>query len=139
MSTTLRFISSSLGVAVIATLVQSNTKFHYAHLAERVTATSPLGQLVPRLQALFMFHGGSASASYIAALQEVQGLVERQAYVLAIQDAFWLSFVLALVAIVATIFVGGRRKSASAPDLSQLSDEEREEAERAREEAMIGG
>ena len=39
MNTVMRSVSSSLGIAVLATLVQSQTKIHYAHLSEQVTAT----------------------------------------------------------------------------------------------------
>lgn len=132
-STTLRFVGSSLAVAIVATLVQSQNKVHYAHLAERVTPDSPLGQLIPRLQALYMSHGASASAAYGGALKTVSGLVQRQSYVLAMQDAFWLSLALAICAIVASLFVSGRRKSAPAVQPAPLSAEE----SKALEEAML--
>ncbi len=46
-NTTVRFVISSFAVAVMATLVQTQTAIHYAHLAEQVTPSSPLGQLLP--------------------------------------------------------------------------------------------
>jgi EmrB/QacA subfamily drug resistance transporter len=136
-STTLRFVGGSLGVAVIATLIQSQNTLHLDHLAERVTASSPLGQLVPSLQALYMSTGASASAAYGAALNVINGLLLRQAYMLAIQDSFFFSLVLALLAIVAAFFVGGRKQSASAQADEELTEQEKEEQARAREEAMI--
>ncbi|GHO85646.1 DHA2 family efflux MFS transporter permease subunit [Dictyobacter formicarum] len=132
-STTLRFVGSSLAVAIVATLVQSRTSLHYAHLAEKVTPDSPLGQLVPRLQALFISHGASTLAAYGTALSTISGLVRRQAYILAIQDAFWLSLVLTLVAVVAAFFVSSGRRKNEPVQQEPLNDEEA----KAREEAMM--
>lgn len=104
-STTVRFVMSSFAVAVMATLVQSQVAIHYAHLAEMVTPSSPLGQLIPQLQALFMRTGASASAAYTTALQLISGILQERATILAMQDAFWLSLALNGVALVAAFFV----------------------------------
>ncbi|MDQ2713776.1 MAG: DHA2 family efflux MFS transporter permease subunit [Chloroflexota bacterium] len=111
-NTTARFVISSLAVAVIATLVQTQTAVHYAHLAEQVTPSSPLGQLVPGIQALLMQHGASASAAYQTAIQYLGLLVQRQATVLAMQDAFQVSLVLTVAAIISAFFVRSRRTRA---------------------------
>ena len=105
-NTALRFVTSSLAVAVMATLVQTQTAVHYGHLAEQVTASSPLAMLIPTLQAAFMTQGASSSAAaYAAAIQEVVGYLQLQATVLAMQDAFRVSLVLTGVAILAAFFV----------------------------------
>ena len=136
-NTTLRFVISSLAVAVIATLVQSQSTVHYSHLAEQVTAASPLGQLIPRLQALFVLRGASVGAAYSAALQEISGLIQRQATVLAMQDAFLLSVVLTFFAIIATFFVRySTRRAAPTIEARELTPEEHEEAA-ARQEATM--
>ncbi|GAC1399612.1 MAG: DHA2 family efflux MFS transporter permease subunit [Ktedonobacteraceae bacterium] len=135
-NTTLRFVISSLAVAVIATLVQSQTTIHYSHLAEQVTAASPLGQLIPRLQALFILHGASAAAAYSAALQEISGLVRLQATIIAMQDAFRLSVVLTGLAIIASFFVRYRTRRAAPTEVQQRTPEEHEVAS-AREEATL--
>ncbi len=135
-NTTTRFVISSLAVAVIATLVQTQTSVHYGHLAEQVTATSPLGQLIPRLQALFITRGASASAAYSAALQTISGLLQRQATVLAMQDAFRLSVVLTFLSIVATFFVRYRSRRAT-PRAAQPRTPEEHEAEASRQEASM--
>lgn len=135
-NTTLRFVMSSLAVSTIATLVQSQTTVHYDHLAELVTPSSKLGQLVPILQGLFIQHGASPAAAYTAALQEVSGLLQRQAAVLAMQDAFWLTLVLAIAAIIASMFVGDRRKPEKI-DEAPISEAEKEEQWKALEEASI--
>ncbi len=137
-NTTLRFVISSLAVAVIATLVQSQTTVHYSHLAEQVTPASRLGQLVPLLQALFIQQGGAISvqAAYAAALQTISGLLEQQATVLAMQDAFFLSVVLTGLAIIATFFVRYRPRRVAPTQTRELSPEEHEEAA-SRQEATL--
>ena len=134
-STTVRFVISSFAVAVMATLVQTQAAIHYSHMAELVTPFSPLGQLVPRFQALFELHGASASAAYAGAIQVISGLVRRQATMLAMQDSFRLSLVLALLAIVAAFFVRYRRPRPAA--IGEKGPEPAQE-EAAREEVGLG-
>ncbi len=136
-NTTVRFVMSSFAVAVMATLVQTQTAIHYAHLAERVTPSSPLGQLVPGLQALFMQHGASASAAYAAAIRVLIGLMQRQATVLAMQDAFRVSVVLAGVGIVAAFFVRSSRPQPATAEKTPVTKQEQEEAAAARKEGSL--
>ncbi|HET8910081.1 MAG TPA: DHA2 family efflux MFS transporter permease subunit [Ktedonobacteraceae bacterium] len=135
-NTTLRFVMSSLAVSTIATLVQSQTKVHYDHLAELVTPSSKLGQLIPLLQGAFMQHGASQAAAYTAALEEISGLLQRQGAVLAMQDAFWLTLVLAIAAIIASMFVGGRKKPEQIEEIP-MTEAEKEEQQKALEEAAM--
>lgn len=135
-NTTLRFVMSSLAVSTIATMVQSQTKVHYDHLAELVTPSSKLGQLIPLLQGAFMQHGASQAAAYTAALEEISGLLQRQGAVLAMQDAFWLTLVLAIAAIIASMFVGGRKKPEQIEEIP-MTEAEKEEQQKALEEAAM--
>jgi len=123
-STTVRFVVSSFAVAVMATLVQSETSLHYAHLAEQVTPFSPLGKLVPSLQGLFMLHGASASTAYQAAIQELAGFVRLQATILAMQDSFRISLVFCGIAIIAAFFVRSRKSQPPAEGEKPLSEED---------------
>jgi EmrB/QacA subfamily drug resistance transporter len=116
MNTVMRSVSSSLGIAVLATLVQSQSKIHYAHLAEQVTANSPLGQLFTRLQALFVARGADLHTAQAAALQLIYRLVQRQGFIFALQDAFWLTLVVTGLAIISVLFVRGSRKPRSIPE-----------------------
>ena len=127
MNTVVRAISSSLGIAILATLVQTQNLVHFAYLAERVTASSPLGLLYPQLQALFVSHGASLIAARSDALQTIAGLLYQQSYVLAIQNAFSTTVVVCILAIVAVFFVRGRRKPARIeenPSGSEVAQEE---------------
>ncbi len=141
LSTVIRAVSSSLGIAVLATLVQTQSQVHYAHLAERVTASSQLGQLLPRLAALFVAHGTSITSAQSAALQAINGLLLQQAFTLSLQDAFTLTLFVIVLAIIATVFVRGSRKPAqiNVPSLSPVNEPESDETESARAEAMFAG
>jgi EmrB/QacA subfamily drug resistance transporter len=123
-STTVRFVGSSLAVAIMATLIQTETSLHYAHLAEQVTPFSPLGKLIPNIQALFMFHGTPTSQAYATALQIVSGLVHLQATVLAMQDTFRISLLLTVAAIIAAFFVRSRKAQSATGEEQPLSEEE---------------
>jgi EmrB/QacA subfamily drug resistance transporter len=109
LSTVVRAVSSSLGVAVLATLVQVQTKIHYSHLAEQVTASSPLGQLLPRLEALFVARGADATAAQTTAIQLLVRLVQEQGYVLAIQDAFRITLIFVAITVIVTLFIRVKR------------------------------
>ena len=128
--TVVRFVSTSLGIAVLATLVQSQAKVHYSHLAEQVTPASPLGQLVARLQQYFFTRGMPLQNTRAAAIQEVIRLVQRQGYLLSLQDAFRLTLIIILAAIVATLFIRTRRpqttNQAAQGDIPKTAEEERE-------------
>lgn len=126
LSTVVRAVASSLGIAVLATLVQSQTRVHYDHLAERVTADSPLGQLATRLQEALMARGADLASAKTAALQLLAQLVQRQSFDLAIQDAFTLTLVFVFFSVIATLFIGGKRQ------MLQTA------AQEAQEEASIG-
>ena len=135
LNTVLRFVSTSLGIAVLATLVQTQAKIHYGHLAERVTPASPLGQLALRLQSLFVQHGASLVNARTAAMQEIARLVQRQGYMLAIQDAFRLVLFVLIASIIAACFI--RMRKHTPPVSQQVEPDTRIEAEKL--EAMIAG
>lgn len=134
-STVLRFVSSSLGVAILSTIVQTQTKVHYVHLAEGVTAFSPLGRFVTAIQNGFMATGATLAAARTAAIQEVVGMLKQQAYILGMQDTFRTVLYLSIVAIVAALFVRDPNRASQ----SEGNAEEDVEAAAAREEAMMAG
>ena len=91
LSTVNRAVASSFGIALLATVVQTQTQIHFGHLAEQVTINSPLGELVPRIQALLVARGADSAAAYTAAIQLIARFVQREAFVLGIQDALRLT------------------------------------------------
>ncbi len=113
LNTVARAVASSLGIAVLATLVQTQTKIHFGHLSEQVSPLSPLGQLLSRLKALYVSRGVDLTAAGAAAIQTIGRLIQRQAYILAIQDAFTFSLVVTFLAIIAVMFVSKSRRQAT--------------------------
>jgi hypothetical protein len=112
LNTVARAVSSSLGIAVLATLVQTQVRIHYGHLAEQITPASPIGRLLPEFEALFISHGYSLSAARSTALQFISLLVQQHAFMFAIQDAFDFSLVMVFLAMIAVLFVRSSRKKA---------------------------
>ena len=70
-------------------------------------------------------------------LQIISGLVHRQAAILAMQDTFWLSLLLTGVALIATFFVRSRKREQVPAEPESLTDAEKEEEAKAREEALL--
>lgn len=129
LNTVARAVSSSLGIAVLATLIQTQNQIHYAHLAEQVTPLSRLGQLIPLIQALYISNGADILAAKSAAYQIISGLLQQQSYLLAIQDAFRFSLVVAILAIIAVMFVRrSQRNATGAPTTAQGQEAPSEEA-----------
>jgi EmrB/QacA subfamily drug resistance transporter len=135
--TVIRFIATSLGIAVLATLVQSQAKVHYAHLAERVTQGSSFGLLLTRIQNYLLAHGYDQARAQAASYAQVIELVTRQGYMLAIQDAFWVTLPIMIVAVIAAIFIRGKRKQSVSTVEGQEGLSAEEDA--IRREAMIAG
>lgn len=96
--TVIRFVSTSLGIAVLATLVQSQTKAYSGELGKQALSHhSRIGVL---------------------------GTIGHQATMLALQNAFWLSIFVALGGVMAGAFIRPRRvQTSSAPD-GQKEEEE---------------
>jgi hypothetical protein len=115
LSTVNRAVASSLGIAILATLVQTQTQVHFGHLAEMVTANSPIAHFIPAIQAFFVSQGSDLFSAHQAALQLIARFVQREAFVLAIQDAFRLTIVIIAVALIATFFVRGTRRQRNVP------------------------
>ncbi len=139
-NTVTRAVSSSLGIAVLATLVQTQAQVHFSHLAERVTPGSPTAGLLLKLEAYLVAQGASLQAAHSTAVQVIAGLIQQQSFMLAIQDAFRLTVFIVLLAIIATLFVGSRRRAArQAPSLAPATPGETETSEAAMAEAMMTG
>ncbi len=136
LSSVIRFVGSSIGVAVLSTTVQTQTKIHYSHLAEMVTPSSQLGQFIPKLEALFAAQGAGTTLAMQTAVQVVIEELQLQAYMLAMNDAFRLTLVVAVLAFISVIFVRGGRQRAARPVQNQNVGETEEER-RAREEATL--
>ena len=138
-STVNRAVASSLGIAILATLVQTQSQLHFGHLAEQVTPSSRLGQLVPFIQNYFVAHGADPALAQRTALQLIARFVQGQAFVLAIQDALRVTVAFAIIAIIATLFVSSRRKPQRIPEQAPRADVPVETGGAAHTEAVLAG
>ncbi|QBD79887.1 DHA2 family efflux MFS transporter permease subunit [Ktedonosporobacter rubrisoli] len=127
--TVVRSIAGSLGVAGLATLIQTQTQIHYVHLAEQVTPGSATAQMLTRLQALLMTHGLDAQAAYHAAILLVSRMVQSQGYMLAMRDAFYLTAALCVLALITVLLVRSRPRPVPAEEQQAPSGTERGVAE----------
>jgi MFS family permease len=105
LNSVIRSVAGSVGVAVLSSLVQTQTSFHYAHLAEQVTATSPTGQLILQLQAAFAPHALSPQAATVAAIETIIQQLQQQANMLAIDDTFLFTLAITVAAIVLVLLI----------------------------------
>ena len=138
LNTVARSVSSSLGIAVLATLVQTQSMVHLSRLAEQVTPASHLGQLYLQLQAYFVAHGADAGLAKTNGLQIIDGLLQRQAFVMSIQNAFTFSLIVASLAIIAVLFVRGSRKKNMTPQMTApASSEVAKETEAAEDSGFV--
>src|SRR5205823_440053 len=139
LNTVNRAVASSFGIAVLATLVQTQTQLHFGHLAEQVTISSPLGELVTRIQALLVTRGADTASAYNAALLLIARFVQREAFVLAIQDALKLTIFVIGLAIIAVLFVRGTRKPQRIPEQAPGAAVPVDAGETTRTEAVLAG
>jgi EmrB/QacA subfamily drug resistance transporter len=103
--TVTRSVGGSLGLALLATIVQTQTQVHYVHLADRVTASSPLGQMIPQIEAMFVARGADLLEAKQAAIMMISQMLQARGYMLAINDAFYWIIALCVVALIATLFI----------------------------------
>src|SRR6266487_6121896 len=139
LSTVNHAVASSFGIAILATIVQTQSQIHFGHLAELVTVNSPLGELVPRLQALLVARGADTASAYTAALLLIARFVQREAFVLALQDAFRLTIFVTGLAIIAVLFVRGTRRPQRIPEQAPGGAVPAVSGETARREAVPVG
>jgi len=134
-----RFISASLITAIIGTLVQTQQKVHYTRLAEQVVPGTPMGQLISIMQAHFQALGMSLARAQQASVLAMIQLVQQQAYGLALQDGYRVTFFLVIPAIVAVLFIPAQRivKTKAATEGKQ-GEEAKEESPEEAMTAMVG-
>jgi EmrB/QacA subfamily drug resistance transporter len=139
LSTVNRAVASSLGIAILATIVQTQSQIHFGHLAEQVMANSPLGVLLPRIEALFVARGADLSSASAAALLLIARFVQRVAFVLAIQDALRLTIFIIGLAVISVLFVRSSRKPQRVPEQTPSAGAPADAGEHTRAEAALAG
>lgn len=104
----MRNVFQSFGVALLGTIVQTQTINHTATLSQQVTSTSSPGIFVGQLAVLLQLHNLSNVSAQAGALAYMLGQIRLQATVLAFGDAYRFTFFAALLAILLSFFLPGR-------------------------------
>jgi len=111
-----RQLGSSIGIAVITTLIARGEAGHRALLVERVNEFRPaFTERLEMLTAAFTQAGADALTAQRQAMQVIDRLVEKQAALLANEDLF-LGVAILFVASLPLLFLLGRKPSGNAED-----------------------
>jgi EmrB/QacA subfamily drug resistance transporter len=114
LTSAIRQLFASFGVAVVATVLTSRQTFHQAVLAERVTGQAPMVQrLMGAIGGMAAQHGWSTEQARSFLVQAMNGQVIERAAVMAFDDAFVFLTILCIVAIIPSLFLGRGRDGAT--------------------------
>jgi DHA2 family multidrug resistance protein len=95
-----RNIGGSVGISVVTTMLERRAQYHQAHLAGHLSASNPvLQRTLQGMTAALQARGFSAVDAAHKAYGLVQGILFRQARMLAYIDNFWLLGVVSLAMI----------------------------------------
>ncbi|MFX4301835.1 DHA2 family efflux MFS transporter permease subunit [Alicyclobacillus tolerans] len=110
MSNTVRQVSSSLGIAILTSYMTNRSKMHQYHMAAQVTSNSPAGNMLYQIQQMMQLHGMSLAAAKSAAVQMMNELIQRQAFVAGLNDTFFISTILLAISWVLVLFYGSKKE-----------------------------
>lgn len=100
---TLRQVASSLGTAFLVTVMSNRAKFHAENYRNELTSDNPMAvEVVSQLKRLI--------PSDEAVTQLLYGLVQQRSAVEGINDAFIVATALALLALILSFFLKGKKK-----------------------------
>ncbi|MFP5391189.1 MAG: DHA2 family efflux MFS transporter permease subunit [Gammaproteobacteria bacterium] len=100
-----RNLGGSVGIAMLATALTKREHFHSARIGESVSLlAAPTQERIDALTQAFMARGVDAVTAGQQALAAIDGLVRREAYVMAYNDGFMIMAVLLFACILALPF-----------------------------------
>ncbi|HUD64295.1 MAG TPA: DHA2 family efflux MFS transporter permease subunit [Candidatus Sulfotelmatobacter sp.] len=86
-----RNIGGSVGISVVTTMLDRRTQVHLTNLSSHLSPTNPaLQSMIQGASGALRAHGESAAGATQRAYALIQGVVARQATMLAYVDCFWL-------------------------------------------------
>jgi EmrB/QacA subfamily drug resistance transporter len=99
-------VGGSVGVAIMGTLLTSRQEFHNQILVNYVTASSDTAMgVLAKLTGGFLYSGMFSGQAHTAALTVMQGIVAKQASVMAFQDVFLITAALCALGIIPALFI----------------------------------
>ena len=121
LTSAMRQLFASFGVAIVATVLSNRETFHTALLSERVTAASPVVQrMMGAIGGMAAQHGWTAAQAQGFLTSALNGQVLQQAAVMAFDDGFLLLAVLSLVAIIPSLALGRGRSAGAEPAMAMM-------------------
>lgn len=109
MNNTVRQVASSLGTAILTTYMTTQAKISATQLSWQVTPNSPSGQFLARIQHLMQAHGMGVSGSRQVAGFIINGLIQKNAFVIGMNAAFMMAALLTAVGVILVLFYGRKR------------------------------
>lgn len=106
MNNTMRQVASSLGTAILTTYMTTQSKIAAAQMSWQVTSSTQSGHFMLQVQQLLQAHGMGAFGAKIAALSVMNGLIQKNAFVSGMNDAFMVAVFLTGIAIILVFFYG---------------------------------
>lgn len=111
-SNTARQVASSLGTALLTSILVERQKFHFAMMSQRVTWYSPQALRLEKIQQLLQAHGLSAGAAHVTALVLYRSLLQAQGFVEGMNDTFLVALGISVTALILTVFFASRKETA---------------------------
>ncbi len=112
----MRNLGGSLGIAVLATLLTNREQFHSNRLGEAVSVYSPATQQrINEMTQFFVDRGADLATAQQQALEAINNLVRREAYIMAFNDCFFFVACALLLSGLAIIFLKKVKSTGGAP------------------------
>jgi MFS transporter, DHA2 family, multidrug resistance protein len=101
----MRNLGGSIGIASLATLLTNREQFHSNRLSDSVSLLNPATQeRINQLTQYFVSRGSDLSTAQEQAIKSIDGVVRREANVMAFNDCFYLIGIALLVSGIAILF-----------------------------------
>lgn len=111
-SNTARQVASSLGVAILTSILDQREKFHFAVMAQNVSPFTAQGQDITKMVQMFEAQGMTPANANAAAIAEMSGVLRQHAFVMGMNDAFWVAAGLTAVGFILVLFFGSKQEAA---------------------------
>ena len=107
-----RFVGGNIGYAVTATLVANGIQIHRSYLVEHVSSLNPQYLAFQQGAASYIYgHGFDPVTAHAKAAALASGLVNRQAAMMAYNDAAWALGLMFVATIPLVLLLPGRAKT----------------------------